>query len=234
MRPKLLVCSCWLAASWLASADVLDDTAALQSSLDDLAIQAVSEQWQPSGSNALAPFASVLQSEEAGILWKSRVSDFDAATDSASASRTLGALKGSLQQVLALEMLAAYQRGDLESSRQWRAAIKLPKHASALEGLLALQRIGGAADQRAEVARALARETLVWQGSRARERADDLLRLSKAGRATPELVNLRSAEIDALVRFPQPLLDVAKVPAPSVIPTARGIRDHALCAEPDS
>ncbi len=135
---------------------------------------------------------------------------------------------GTLQQVLALEMLAAYQAGNIEATRECRAAIRLPKHASAVEGLLALQRIGGAADQRAEVARMLARETLVWQGSRARERADDLLRLAKAGRATPELVNLRAAEIDALTAFPPALLAIAKVPAATA--AAPGIPEPSVAS----
>lgn len=212
-----------------ARADVLDRTADAQAALDDLSLNAVGQRWQQSAAPAaLTDFAAQLTSPDARALWQQAVAGLAAARTSTDAARALGTLDGTLQQVLALEMLAAYQAGNIEATRECRAAIRLPKHASAVEGLLALQRIGGAADQRAEVARMLARETLVWQGSRARERADDLLRLAKAGRATPELVNLRAAEIDALTAFPPALLAVAKVPASTA--SAPGIPETSVAS----
>ncbi|MDD5199897.1 MAG: FTR1 family protein [Terrimicrobiaceae bacterium] len=223
MRLPLLASLALLAVTPVGRADVLDGTDAAQSALDDLALAAVArrvEAGQPQRA-ALDAFGKQLRSPEARALWEKSVARLSAATSFTATAETLGTLRGALQQTLALEMLAAYRAGDIDVARQARAAIKLPKHASAVEGLLALQRIGGAEDQRAEVARLLARETLVWQGSRARERTDDLLRLAKAGRATPELVSLRAAEIQALTTFPSALLAAAKVtgqPATAVSP----------------
>ncbi len=221
MRVKLLICSVVLAAACAARADVLDEAADAQTALDDLALSAVGKRWNPPAASpqlaALEHFGTQLHSGEARALWTKTFGGLTAASGSTAAAAALGTIQGTLQQILALEMLAAWRAGDIEATREWRASIKLPKHASAVEGLLALQRIGGAADQRAEVARMLARETLIWQGSRARERADDLLRLAKAGRATPELVALRASEVDALTAFPPALLSIAKVatqPAP--------------------
>jgi high-affinity iron transporter len=228
MRFPILASVALLAASFGASADTLDRTDVAQTAIDDLAIAAVAKRAgeTPDAQAALAAFTNGLRSPEGRALWQKSLDAFTQAPDPVAAARALGALRGTLQQVLALEMLTAYNAGDIEAARQARAAIRLPKHASAVEGLLALQRINGPDDQRAEVARLLSRETLIWQGSRARERADELLRLAKADRATPELVALRSAEIQALTDFPPALLAAAKVapasagmvpaPAPSV------------------
>lgn len=202
-----------------ARADILDLAETTQSRLDDLALSAVSGRI-PATAEAAALSASLpgaLRTPEARALWAKAVGDYEAAPTPAH----LGALKGAFQQVLALEMIAATRAGDIAAAREWRAAIRVPKHASAVEGLLALQRIGGAADQRAQVARVLARETLVWAGTTARERGDDLLRLARAGRATPELVALRAGEITALTTFPDALLTAAGVnaistPAPAL------------------
>lgn len=217
MRAKPLIYSILLACACAVRADVLDEAADTQTALDDLALSAVGKRWSAAGASSqiatLEHFGAQLHSADARALWTHDLAGLDSAADSLSAAAMLGAIEGSLQQILALEMLTAWQPGDIESTREWRAAIRLPKHASTVEGLLALQRIGGAADQRAEVARMLARETLIWQGSRARERADDLLRLAKAGRATPELVALRASEVNALTQFPPALLSIAKIDA---------------------
>lgn len=228
MRLRHLLCILSLAAAAGIRADVLDDAASAQTALDDLSLAAVGQRWSDPGSAAqldvLEKFTADLGSPAARALWTQALGALDPASGDIEAAATLGTLQGALQQAFALQMLAAYKAGDIDSAREWRAAIKLPKHASAVEGLLALQRIGGPADQRAEVARMLARETLVWQGSRARERADELLRLARAGRATPELVALRAAEIEALAQFPPGLLAAARVaipaPAPIPLPTA--------------
>ena len=233
MRPFLILTAVLLAVTGVCQADVLDQTEAAQTTLDDLALSAVAH--RPEAEKilhaALEEFGANLGSAEARQLWSQALVPLNTAADPLATAQSLGVLRGTLQQVLALEMLQAYSAGNLEAARQARAAIKLPKHASAVEGLLALQRIGGATDQRAEVARMLARETLVWQGSRARERADDLLRLAKAGRATPELVALRTAEIQALTEFPPALLAAAKLaPPPNLALPAPGNTAASLAA----
>lgn len=218
MRWCPLLCSLVLAVSGAASADVLDETVAAQTALDDRSLAAVARRPPPDSAapSALEAFGKMLTDPAARGLWTQGLARLSAAPGDVPRAEALGTLRGSLQQILALEMLAAYRSGNVAAAREWRAAIKLPKHASAVEGLLALQRMSGAADQRAEVARVLARETLVWQGSRARERADELLRLARAGRATPELVALRSAEVRALAAFPPALLAATGItPSPA-------------------
>jgi high-affinity iron transporter len=233
MRVPLLLSAVLFALAGVARADLLDQAGAAQTTLDDLALDSVARRANTAAPSRaeLEKFGDGLRSAAARQLWTQALAALPANGDPIATARALGALRGTLQQVLALEMLAAYDAGDIEATRQARAAIKLPKHASAVEGLLALQRIGGAADQRAEVARMLARETLVWQGSRARERADDLLRLAKANRATPELVALRTAEIEALASFPPPLLSTAKLtPPPHLALPAPGATADSLAA----
>jgi high-affinity iron transporter len=212
---------------------MLDQAGAAQATLDDLALDTVARRLNDvtPPRTALTAFGPDLRSETARQLWTKALTELPTNGTPVTTAKALGTLRGTLQQALALEMLAAYDAGDIAATRQARAAIKLPKHASAVEGLLALQRIGGPADQRAEVARMLARETLVWQGSRARERADELLRLAKAGRATSELVALRTAEIEALAGFPPALLAAAKVAPPTSVPLpAPGATAESLAA----
>ncbi|MGH8047594.1 MAG: FTR1 family iron permease, partial [Chthoniobacterales bacterium] len=224
MRSRFILCALLLASTAALRADRVDDAASAQTAMDDLALTAVGKRWDDPASSAqfdvLQKFGTQLRSPEARAQWTAALAGFGKAKNDIEATAVLGSLQGTLQQVLALEMLEAYRNGDITAAREWRAAIRLPRHASAVEGLLALQHIGGAADQHAEVARMLARETLIWQGSRSRERADELLRLAKAGRATQELVTLRAAEIAALADFPPALLATAKIPAqpPAKIP----------------
>jgi hypothetical protein len=74
---------------------------------------------------------------------------------------------------------------------------------------LALQRLGASRTQRDEVSRLLAKEYVIWQITRAREKADALLRLVQEGHATPTLLYARASEIQALSNLPRPLLQLA-------------------------
>src|SRR5690606_27472460 len=77
------------------------------------------------------------------------------------------------------------------------------------EGALALQRLGAEKTHQEEVGRLLAREYVIWQITRAREKADALGRLVDDGRATPLLVTARASEIQELSRLPEALLRFA-------------------------
>lgn len=195
------------ALAFSVRADVLDVTGATQSRIDDLALEVVAGRPLPPAS--FADFTAALRSPEARAIWEQSAAAFAADPTPA----RLGALRGAFQSALALEMVAATRAGDITAAREWRAAIRVPKHASAVEGLLALQRTSSMRDQREQVARLLARETLVWTAATARERSDELLRLARAGRATPPLVALRAGEITALTNFPPALLAAAGLPA---------------------
>ena len=106
-------------------------------------------------------------------------------------------------------MIWRQRRGQIEAARARRAIIKLPKYTSSVEGTLALQLLGGESSQRDEVSRLLAREYVIWQITRAREKADALSRLVREGRATSALVSARATEVQALSEIPASLLSLA-------------------------
>ena len=117
-------------------------------------------------------------------------------------------MQARLQHVSALEMISSQRAGNLDSAREWRSIIKLPKFANSVEGALALQRLGASPTQRDEVSRLLAKEFVIWQITRAREKADALMRLIQEGRATPTLLYARASEIQALSNIPVSLLNL--------------------------
>ena len=129
--------------------------------------------------------------------------------DELSAAISLGRLRARLQHAVALEMLWRQRKAQVEAAREWRTIIKLPKYTNSVDGTLALQRLGGDAAHRDEVSRLLAREYVVWQITRAREKSDGLIRLVREGRATIALVRARAAEIQELSLFPSDVLSLA-------------------------
>ena len=124
-------------------------------------------------------------------------------------AETVGFMQARLQHVAALEMISNQRSGNIDAAREWRSIIRLPKFASSVEGALALQRLGGSPTQRTEVSRLLAKEYVVWQITRAREKADALIRLIHENRATAELIYARAAEIQGLSQLPASLLQLA-------------------------
>jgi hypothetical protein len=118
------------------------------------------------------------------------------------AASALGEIQARLQHAAALEMIWRQRRGRIEAARARRAIIKLPKYTRSVEGTLALQLLGGESSQRDEVSRLLAREYVIWQITRAREKADALSRLVREGRATSALVSARATEVQALAEIP--------------------------------
>ncbi|TLD69233.1 hypothetical protein FEM03_19235 [Phragmitibacter flavus] len=188
-----------------AKADAIDDTAALQRVIDEALLDLHGERWTPDSLTKLdtqrQAFRQQLQSAEAQAIW-----DQTLPTDP---GQQLGNLQARLQHVAALEMLHYQQKGDVQAAREWRSIIKLPKYASSVEGAMALQRLGGEKKHQYEVSRLLAREYLLWQITRAREKSDAFNRLAEEQRATPTLVNARASEIQALSQFPASLLQLA-------------------------
>ncbi len=207
------------AAAPRACGDVIDDTSALQSVFDEALLDLHGERWTPALEQQLKlaedSFGVTLPEGEGRSIWLENTGRIPAAE---TAAETLGRLQAILQHVAALEMIQDLRTGNIEQAREWRSVIKLPKYANSVEGALALQRLGGESAHREEVARLLAREYVLWQITRAREKTDALQRLIDEGRATPGLVTARAAEIQALAGIPQPLLQLAlgaPVPAPA-------------------
>lgn len=194
-----------------ARGDVIDDSGQLQSAFDEALLDIHGERWTPAlDQNLLAAhavFAPDVTAAEAASLWRQPV--FGDHAGVLSSAEALGFLQARLQHVAALEMLAGQQAGNIEAAREWRSIIKLPKFANSVEGALALQHLGASSTQRGEVSRLLAREYVIWQLTRAREKTDALLRLIQEGRATPTLVTARAAEIEGLAQFPASLLKLA-------------------------
>ncbi len=144
------------------------------------------ERWNDdvSREQAGAEFEKSLRDSEAKEIWGRPLPGGDAIK----AAEALGFLQARLQQVAALEMIAAQQAGDIELAREWRSVIQMPKFANSVEGALALQRLGGEATHRVEVGKLLAREFAIWQLTRAREKMDALTRLIRDGRSSPTLI----------------------------------------------
>ncbi len=216
MNPLRCLFSSLAVAAVLASpggirADVIDDAGTLQGAFDEALLDIHGERWTPSLPENLQAaqhaFGADISDAAAKSLW---LSPLPAGTsDVLQTAESLGFLQARLQQVAAMEMIARQRSGDVEAAREWRSIIKLPKFANSIEGALALQRLGASATQRDEVSRLLAREFIIWQLTRAREKTDALMRLIQDGRATPSLVAARAAEIAGLSDFPPALLQVA-------------------------
>jgi high-affinity iron transporter len=137
----------------------------------------------------------------------------------------IGASRGLLQQIAALEMLANQQAGNVAETRAWRDMVTLPQFANADEGGLLLQQ---ASDQIRQpgVTQALAKEYVGWQVTRTRQLLDALQHTMSADGATDAYVSAKLAEIQSLAQFPKPLLQAAGVTGP----TAAGIGLPELAA----
>jgi high-affinity iron transporter len=198
-------------------ADVIEDSALLENVFDEALLDIHGERWSPAeGENlesARKQFGQVLTNAEALSLWNAPL---PLAMDSLlSAAEGLGFMHARFQHVAALELISSQRAGDIDAAKEWRSIIKLPKFGNSVEGALALQRLGANRTQRDEVSRLLAKEYVIWQITRAREKADALLRLIQEGHATPALLYARASEIQELSNLPGSLLQLATgSPAP--------------------
>lgn len=212
MQARLLVVclAVLLLGAPFAPADVIDDYTMLQGRVDEALLDVHSGRWTQADwqeiKNAQTEFAKDFSSPEALAIWNQPLEGDGGLLAFAG---SLGTLQGRLQHAAAAEMLWRQQQGQIEVAKEWRSIIALPKYANAIQGALALQRMGGDTTHRNEVSRLLAKEYVVWQITRAREKADALARLVQAGRATPSLVQARASEIQSLSTIPSSLLLLA-------------------------
>jgi len=218
---SLLVASAFLLLGAIAvhsaRGAVADDVERFQTQLEEALLDSLGEQLDPQDWMALqkanAAFSASLQSPDGRALWSRATSDLQQPepNDATRVARLCGMWSAELQHVIAFEMLNAQRDGQVAEAQAWRAMIALPKHGSAIEGALALQRLGSNKSETDAVSELLAREYLSWQVTRVREKLDALKRVAAAGRANVELVAARLTEISQLTQFPAQLQAIAKV-----------------------
>ncbi len=120
-----------------ALADGADDFAALQTRLNDSILdlyagETIAPEKLPSAT--LPALAARLESPGARRL----VAEFQQQTGRSPAQQ-IGAARGLLQHLAALEMIHRQQAGRVDDTRAWRSFIALPKYANAVDGALLLQ-----------------------------------------------------------------------------------------------
>lgn len=191
----------------------MDDYFSLQAKADHALLTIYSE--TPSSLSpfhqALKKFTLNLESSEAKTLAQGLTQK--KSSSSTEIARELGQFQATIQHVLALELIHAQREGDINKAQQCRALFKLPKYANAVEGALALKRLGKQASHKQALTQLLAREYLTWQSSRVRQKLDSLHRLSQNPLPIPsDLLIARAAEIQTLANFPQALYDFASSP----------------------
>ena len=210
-----------------ARADVPADFEIIQAQVEEVLLDSLGHRLDPQDWAALQQsektFAAGLQAAAARTLWTKATAPVREAeaTQASRVAEFCGTLHAILEHVAALEMLDHQRRGDIAGAQAWRAVIALPKHANAVEGALALQRLGNNKLQLDAVSALLAREYVSWQATRVRERLDGLKRAAAASRANEELVAARIAEISTLANFPAELSALAHVPTTA----AKGLPD---------
>jgi high-affinity iron transporter len=214
-----LVATCSGASAKPAGADVPRAFAAAQSQIEEVLLDSLGNRLDAQDWAALeqmgTSFAPVLQSTAARALWTGMVDSTreHKPAGAVGPAEVCGKFAALLQHVAALEMLDRQRDGDIPGAQSWRAVIALPKHANAIEGALALERLGNNKPQQDAVSALLAREYIAWQATRVRERLDGLKRAAGAGRANEALVAARIAEISTLATFPAELCALAQVPS---------------------
>jgi high-affinity iron transporter len=128
-----------------------------------------------------------------------------------------GRLRARAQQALVLEMTAAVRAGDVPRAQFWRARLIKPRGSSSAEGALLLRSLPNGDAQRADAARALAREAIAWQTSRARQLMAEGVRDARGSQPMPGRLAERFAEAMTLADLPPALRDVAAIEKASTL-----------------
>ena len=216
-------------ATRAAHADLLDEFATLTDHFNEATLNAYGGNADPAAWNELrsasGSFTKNLADPTAQQRWNQEVASIGNAQSLTPAlqAQLAGAGQAQLQHVAALEMLAANANGDISRAQQWRALLIVPKHASSVDGALALLKMtGGAA--RGSVGQLLGKEYVSWAATRVREKLDALKRTAADGHANVPLVAGRVAEIARLAALPPELLGqvgiqtrLDAVPAPEAL-----------------
>ena len=132
----------------------------------------------------------------------------------------VGAARARLQHVAALEMLRAQQEGRAADVREWRSLVTLPRYADGEENALLLETVSAEQLRQPAVTKALAREYVSWQSTRARQILDYMREGTRRGDATANFVARFGAEISTLVKFPPVIYTDAELPAQTRVAVA--------------
>jgi high-affinity iron transporter len=193
-----------------ARAGVVDDFHQLQSQLDSAILDVYDGTASTQTGQSLAQAWQTLKADLSDRTARSLVpADFSYQSPAELAAR-IGASRGLLQQIAALEMLAHQRSGKVAEAQAWRDMVTLPKFANADDGGLLLQQPPDQVRQPA-VTQALAREYIGWQVTRTRQLFDALQHTTATGQANEAYVRAKLAEIQALSQFPLSLLQAAGI-----------------------
>ena len=196
--------------AWLqnARADSTDDYHRFQQRIDDALLDIYGGDVPPPTVPELNQDAAALRSDlgspaALGLL----PTDFSSASPVQLAAK-LGAMRATLEQVAALEMIDHQRAGRTAAAEAWRVLILLPQFANADDGGLLLQQPPEQARQPG-VTQALAKEYVAWQVTRTRQLLDRLQHAIAADSVDAAFLHASLAEIQTLSQFPLPILQAA-------------------------
>ncbi len=204
-----LVFGCWAFGSALW-ADVTDDYHHLQQRVDEALLDVY--EGEPSAQTRLdlQQAAVALQADLTAPSARALLeTDFASASKEELAAK-LGATRGRLEQVAAVEVIAAQSAGRPAQAEAWRVMITLPQFANADDGGLLLQQPAAQA-RTPEVTAALAKEYVAWQVTRTRQLLDRLQHAIATDNADESFLRASLAEIQALSQFPPSILQAAGI-----------------------
>jgi high-affinity iron transporter len=193
-------------------ADPTDDYHHFQQRIDDALLDIYGGEVPPQTVPELNQAAAALQSD-LGAPAAHALLPTDFSSDSpVQLAAKLGAVRATLQQVAALEMVDNQRAGRNAQAEAWRVLILLPQFANADDGGLLLQQPPEQARQPGVTA-ALAKEYVAWQVTRTRQLLDRLQHAIAAGDVDAAFLSASLAEIQTLSQFPASILQAAGVTA---------------------
>lgn len=179
---KRLIFFCLLIATlnFASAADPMDEFANLQTQWEETLLDAYGARlddaaWQ-NLRRSTADFSRYFASANSRRMWAEAMTQTWVGGERTNIQTAVAAGKwrAVFEQVLALETLAQQRAGNVAGAQQWRALLDLPKHANAIDGALALQRLGAQESERNAVSELLSREFVSWATTRVQEKLDDL------------------------------------------------------------
>jgi high-affinity iron transporter len=193
-----------------AQADSTDDYHHLQQRVDDALLDIYGGDIPPQTVPELNQAAAILRADLDDPGARALLPAAFASDSPVHLAAKLGAARGLLPQVAALETLHNQRAGKSAQAEAWRVLILLPQFANADDGGLLLQQPPAQASQPG-VTDALAKEYVAWQVTRTRQLLDRLQHAIASDSADAAFLAAGVAEIEALTRFPAPILQAAGV-----------------------
>jgi high-affinity iron transporter len=193
-----------------ARADLTDDYHHLQQRIEDALLDIYGGDVPPQTASELNQAVTALKADlDAPAANALLTADFTAASPEQLAAK-LGATRGLLQHIAALEVLENQRAGRTAQAEAWRVMISLPQFGDADDGGLLLQQPPEQARQPG-VSEALAKEYIAWQVTRTRQLLDALQHAIATESADAAFLHASLAEIQTLSQFPPPILQAAGI-----------------------